>query len=67
MIEMGGLRRGEWAMVATVSHAQEPAPAQEEIQETSGLCKTDHGERTNRKLRDQPFYQRDRKGKMRGF
>lgn len=27
-------------------------------------CKEDHGERTNRKLRTQPYHQRDRKGKM---
>lgn len=28
-------------------------------------CKTDHGERTNYKLRSQPFYQRGNNGKMR--
>lgn len=33
----------------------------------SGDCKTDHGERTNYKLRDQPFYMRGRNGKMRGY
>ncbi len=30
-------------------------------------CKNDHGERTNRKLKDQPFYMRGRNGKMRGY
>lgn len=30
-------------------------------------CKTDHGERTNYKLQDQPFYMRGRNGKMRGY
>lgn len=30
-----------------------------------GDCKDDHGERSNNKLRDQPFYQRARNGKMR--
>ena len=33
----------------------------------SGDCQTDHGERTNYKLRDQPFYMRGRNGKMRGY
>lgn len=32
-----------------------------------GDCKQDHGERTNYKLRDQPFYMRGRNGKMRGY
>lgn len=27
-------------------------------------CSTDHGERTNYKLKDQPFYRRGRNGKM---
>jgi hypothetical protein len=31
----------------------------------NGDCKDDHGERSNNKLRDQPFYQRARNGKMR--
>lgn len=30
-------------------------------------CKTDHGERTNFKIKDQPFYLRGRNGKMRGY
>lgn len=30
-------------------------------------CKNDHGERTNYKLKDQPFYMRGRNGKMRGY
>lgn len=30
----------------------------------TGDCKNDHGERTNVKLRDQPFYARGRNGKM---
>jgi hypothetical protein len=30
-------------------------------------CKTDHGERTNYKLKDQPFYMRGRNGKMKGY
>lgn len=30
----------------------------------SGDCKNDHGDRTNPKLRDQPFYQRANNGKM---
>lgn len=30
-------------------------------------CKLDHGERTNYKLKDQPFYMRGRNGKMRGW
>lgn len=34
---------------------------------SKGDCKTDHGERTNRKLRDQPFYQRGRNKKMKRF
>ncbi len=29
-----------------------------------GEMKSDHGERTNRKLKDQPFYRRGAKGKM---
>lgn len=33
----------------------------------SGDCKNDHGERTNYKLRDQPFYARGRNGKMKRF
>lgn len=28
-------------------------------------CETDHGERTNRKLKDQPFYRRGHDGRMR--
>lgn len=32
-----------------------------------GECKVDHGERTNYKLQDQPFYMRGRNGKMRGY
>lgn len=32
-----------------------------------GDCKQDHGERTNYKLRDQPFYMRGRNGKMRNY
>lgn len=30
-------------------------------------CKNDHGERTNYKLKDQPFYVRGRNGKMRKY
>jgi len=30
-------------------------------------CKADQGERTNRKLKDQPYYQRGRKGKPKGY
>lgn len=30
-------------------------------------CKLDHGERTNRKLKDQPFFQRGRNGKMKQY
>ena len=30
----------------------------------SGDCKNDHGDRSNCKLRDQPFYQRAQSGKM---
>lgn len=30
-------------------------------------CKLDHGERTNYKLKDQPFYMRGAKGKMRRY
>ena len=30
-------------------------------------CETDHGERTNHKLKDQPFYMRGAKGKMRRY
>lgn len=30
-----------------------------------GEMKNDHGERTNRKIKDQPFYQRGSGGKMR--
>lgn len=32
-----------------------------------GEMKNDHGERTNRKLKDQPFYRRASKGKMRTY
>lgn len=32
-----------------------------------GEMKSDHGERTNRKLKDQPFYARAHNGKMRKF
>lgn len=30
-------------------------------------CDNDHGERTNYKLKDQPFYARGRNGKMRNY
>ena len=30
-------------------------------------CKADKGERTNRKLKDQPYYHRGRKGKPKGY
>lgn len=30
-------------------------------------CGTDHGERTNRKIKDQPFYRRGKGGKMRSY
>ncbi len=30
-------------------------------------CKNDHGDRTNHKLKDQPFYARGRNGKMRSW
>lgn len=30
-------------------------------------CKNDHGERTNHKLKDQPFFQRGRNGKMKTY
>jgi hypothetical protein len=46
----------------------EAIPVQEEdYNVASGDCETDHGERTNYKLRDQPFYMRGRNGKMRGY
>ena len=32
-----------------------------------GQMKSDHGERTNRKLKDQPFYHRRGGGKMKRF
>jgi hypothetical protein len=32
-----------------------------------GEMKNDHNERTNRKLKDQPFYHRGSKGKMRNY
>ncbi|MNF21488.1 hypothetical protein D3C87_1373190 [compost metagenome] len=32
-----------------------------------GQMKSDHGERTNPKLNDQPFYHRGSKGKMKRF
>lgn len=41
-------------------------PMQDEYGEPS-KCETDHGERTNYKLKDQPFYMRSRNGKMRKF
>lgn len=44
-----------------------PVEACEFSQAGSGDCQTDHGERTNYKLRDQPFYMRGRNGKMRGY
>lgn len=30
-------------------------------------CTEDHGERTNKKLKDQPFFQRQRSGKMKHY
>lgn len=46
----------------------EPTPVQEEFQRGQNpICDTDHGERTNHKLKDQPFYQRGRNGKMRNY
>lgn len=32
-----------------------------------GEMKNDHGERTNRKIKDQPFYRRGKAGKMRSY
>ena len=56
--------------INTFKHYEDlgPDPAQEECDNVaSGDCPTDHGERTNHKLRDQPFYMRGRNGKMRGY
>lgn len=36
-------------------------------QSYKGEMKNDKGERTNRKIKDQPFYHRGAKGKMRGW
>lgn len=45
-----------------------PDPIQyDEACVAGGDCKNDHGERTNYKLRDQPFYARGRNGKMKRF
>lgn len=33
----------------------------------AGERKNDHGERTNQKLNDQPYYHRGKKKKMRGY
>jgi hypothetical protein len=43
-----------------------PDPIQDDFIPESD-CKLDHGERTNYKLKDQPFYMRGRNGKMRGY
>ena len=47
-------------------YPDEAVPCSENIFESS-KCETDHGERTNYKLKDQPFYMRSRNGKMRKF
>lgn len=36
-------------------------------QEVVNDCKNDHGERTNKKLKDQPFYHRNRTGKLKKY
>ena len=43
-----------------------PEPTERELT-INPKCKNDHGERANRKLRDQPFYLRERNGKMRRY
>lgn len=32
-----------------------------------GDCKNDHGDRTNHRLKDQPFYARNKTGKMKSW
>lgn len=52
--------------IPIINEGSSPDPVQEDCDYmVSGDCKTDHGERTNYKLRDQPFYMRGRNGKMR--
>ena len=41
--------------------------SEEEMRRRNTTSKADHGERTNRKLRSQPFYQRQRNGKMKHY
>lgn len=58
--------------INTLKHYEDlgPDPAECDGDEWSvpdSDCKNDHGERTNYKLRDQPFYMRGRNGKMRGY
>lgn len=44
-----------------------PTPAMECEFKGDPKCKTDHGERTNKKLVSQPFYHRSNNGKMKGY
>lgn len=47
---------------------REAVPVQHELLPNAlGECAVDHGERTNYKLQDQPFFMRGKKGKMRGW
>ena len=48
-------------------HPDFMAKFRELVSAQKGDCKNDHGERSNRKLRDQPFYQRGRNNKMKRF
>lgn len=41
--------------------------SEEEMRRRNSTSKADHGERTNRKLKAQPFYQRNRNGKMKHY
>jgi hypothetical protein len=56
--------------INTLKHYEDLGPDPIEdgcVDVASGDCQNDHGERTNYKLRDQPFYMRGRNGKMRGY
>lgn len=44
-----------------------PGPVYLASQIGNGRCPADHGERTNKKLIVQPFYQRGRNGKMKKY
>lgn len=43
------------------------AKSVQEFRKDRSKCKDDNGERTNTKLHDQPYHQRKRNGKMKGF